>query len=173
MRIAFDLDDTLIPLNRRERTLEWLSFPFSFFFKEGLRPGTKELLRRLLNERHELWIYTTSYRSPMYLKCWFGLMGIKISGIVNQGIHRRIVPHLPLAGHSASKYPPAFDIDVLVDDSLGVAEEGRRYGFAVIRIDPEDPEWTLKVLKSIEDRAAGRPQPPDDQAVRSPDSKPS
>lgn len=49
-----------------------------------------------------------------------------------------------------SKYPPAFGIDMLVDDSPGVVLEGQRYGFRVIQISPEDEQWVKKVLAEVE-----------------------
>ena len=45
-----------------------------------------------------------------------------------------------------SKYPPAFGIELLIDDSAGVELEGKRYGFAVLRIDPDDDAWCGKVI---------------------------
>ena len=45
-----------------------------------------------------------------------------------------------------TKYPPAFGIDVLADDSVAVADEGRRPGYDVIRVDPNDDRWVEHVL---------------------------
>jgi hypothetical protein len=48
-----------------------------------------------------------------------------------------------------SKYPPAFGIDLHVDDSEGVAEEGRRHRFAVVVVSPRDPDWAARVLAAV------------------------
>ena len=148
MRIAFDLDDTLIPMDRA-RQQERLPFPLQLFYAEGLRPGSRRLLKRLRRDGHELWIYTTSHRSAFYIRSLFALMGIRLGGVVNQDRHLREVKPMPIPGHRSSKYPPAFGIDILIDDSEGVLEEGRRYDFAVIRVDPSDEEWVETVLRGL------------------------
>lgn len=102
-----------------------------------------ELLRR----RCQIWIYTTSYRSPRYLRSWFRCFGVPLSGVVNQARHDRVVGR-----RGPSKYPPAFGIDLHVDDSEGVAWEGERHGFAVVVVSPEDLDWTARVLEIVDSR---------------------
>jgi hypothetical protein len=146
VRISFDVDDTLVcdssvpvepPASRWKR----------LWYPENLRRGTRDLMRALLDRRHEVWIYTTSYRSPSYLRGWFRSFRISIAGVVNQDRHDRVVGR-----RGPSKYPPAFGIDLHVDDSMGVAEEGRRYGFAVVVITPNDLDWAACVLEAVETR---------------------
>src|SRR5262245_19722678 len=67
--------------------------------------------------------------------------GIAISGVVNQYEHDRVVSR-----QGPSKYPPAFGIDLHVDDSEGVAEEGRHHRFRVVVVSPGDSAWAGKVL---------------------------
>ena len=50
---------------------------------------------------------------------------------------------------NSSKFPPAFKIDIHVDDSDGIRLEGERFGFKTIIVDPNDPSWTSKVMNSI------------------------
>jgi hypothetical protein len=143
MRISFDLDDTLIlgnniPQKDKKRKL---------IIGEHLRDGAIELLK-MLNKNHELFIYTTSYRSPILVKLAFRLKGIKIKTVINESIHRRILKEynfeiLP------SKYPPHFNIDIHIDDSLEVIEEGKKYGFEVIQISPSEKNWSNRILKTI------------------------
>ena len=45
--------------------------------------------------------------------------------------------------------PPAFDIDLHVDDSEGVQIEGAQHGFRVIVVNPEDEHWTQRVLDEV------------------------
>ncbi len=59
--------------------------------------------------------------------------------------------HAPVL-RGVSKYPPAFGIDLLVDDSPGVAIEGQRHGFAVLVVEPTDSEWTVKVSSALDAR---------------------
>lgn len=49
-----------------------------------------------------------------------------------------------------SKYPPAFGIDLLIDDSPGVEQEGRTHGFPVIIVSPDNPDWAEKLLDEID-----------------------
>lgn len=150
MRIAFDLDDTLIP-NRpgipREQGLRFI-LP-TLFFKEQLRHGTRSLLLQLSREGHDIWLYTTSLRSPILLKIWLCSLGIRLGGIINQTRHNQVVSKRAGPERNASKYPPAFAIDLLIDDSLGVKAEGRRYGFAVIQIDHNDLHWVKKIRQHL------------------------
>jgi hypothetical protein len=151
MRIAFDLDTTLIewgdafPL---ETTMPFA--PLRPWFKEPLRRGTRQLMRTLQAQGHDLWIYTTSGRDAGYLRIWFLLLGVRIGGVVNYHRHEALLR----AGQcpKCSKYPPAFRIDLLIDDSEGVAEEGMRHGFDVLLIDPSDTNWTERVLAAVTDR---------------------
>ena len=142
MRISFDIDDTLVcgPATPTEPTtrrgLGWA-------FREPLRQGTAGLLRELSGRGHELWVYTTSYRSPWYLRLWFRSLGVRLSGVVNADRHRRVVSRV--LANPPSKYPPAFGIHLHVDDSEGVAIEGRVHQFRVLVVTPDDPNWVEAV----------------------------
>jgi FMN phosphatase YigB (HAD superfamily) len=148
MRISFDVDDTLVcgPVVPSERLVPWWQ---RWRYGEAIRCGTRTLMSELAARRHELWIYTTSFRSPRYLRGWFRAFGIELTGVVNQTRHDRVVGR-----QGPSKLPPAFGIDLHVDDSVGVAEEGRRHGFEVIVVSPEDRQWTARVLEAVEARSS-------------------
>ncbi len=146
-RIAFDLDDTLIPSGRSAFATEAVLPRLArFWFREPLRAGTRDLLHRLRADNWDIWVYTTSNRSPLRLKAQFFLMGVRLGGVVNydrtEALRRtgRIPP--------VSKYPPAWNIDLLVDDSDGVRAEGARHGFAVLVVAPDDPDWVQRVLEA-------------------------
>jgi hypothetical protein len=144
MRISFDVDDTLVcglgvPVEQHV-ALWW-----RWRYPERLRLGTRALLRALQERRHELWIYTTSYRSAWYLRGWFRSTGVRLRAVVNQQLHERVVGR-----RGPSKYPPAFGIDLHVDDSEGVAQEGREHGFRVLVVSPNDPDWAARVLAAVE-----------------------
>jgi len=63
MRIAFDLDDTLIPSVHTFATeLPPRRLLGRLLCRICLRLGTTRLLRALSNQGHDLWIYTTSLR---------------------------------------------------------------------------------------------------------------
>ncbi len=152
MRISFDLDDTLI-CDRRYVPCEPNRVPFFLkpWINEPLRLGTRELIQELQQYGHEISIYTTSYRSPCYVRLWLLCYGIKVVEIINQNIHNKYLRSHP--GYSLpSKNPRAFGIDLHVDDSEGVKLEGKKYGFKVVVIAPDDLSWNLAVLKAISRR---------------------
>lgn len=61
-----------------------------------------------------------------------------LDGIVNQARHDAVAA-------ASSKYPPAFGIDLLVDNAEGVSIEGKRLGFAVLIVDERDTSWCSRV----------------------------
>jgi hypothetical protein len=150
MRISFDIDDTLVIRNRSLPSESGL-LPDLVHRKlgESLRLGTIELFRDLRRRRWEIWIYTTSERTPWQIRRWLWLYGIQVDGIVNGDKHREVLAlcNPPLF---ISKYPPAFDIDLHVDDSEGVKTEGEANQFRVIVVKPDDEFWTGKVLEAVQ-----------------------
>jgi hypothetical protein len=146
MRIAFDLDGTLIPTPGSAMRTERLGPLARLVSREPIRAGAPRLLDGLCQRGHRLWLYTTSLRSPMRLRLWFGAFGVRLDGVVNQVRHAAVVSGERLA---SSKYPPAFGIQLLVDDSLGVEIEGRRLGFSVVRIEPHDAAWCARVEAAV------------------------
>jgi len=144
MRISFDIDDTIIfyDKDKRARCRDRL------FCGERLRDGTVALFREL-QKTHELWLYTSSLRPPWKLRLQFLLKGIRIEHVVNHEEHLELLSSLQLKS-SPTKLPNKYGIDLHVDDSAGVAEEGRRYGFRVLCIDPHDEHWTEKVKESLD-----------------------
>jgi hypothetical protein len=143
MRISFDIDDTLVcdPSVPTEQMVPWWR---RWWYPELIRCGTKGLMQELLAGGHQLWIYTTSYRPERYLRGWFRSFGIPIFGVVNQPRHERVVGR-----QGPSKYPPAFGIDLHVDDSEGVAEEGMQHRFSVVVIPPTDLDWVARVREAV------------------------
>jgi len=152
MRISFDLDDTLIcyqPGSLYEPTR--VPLLLRHWFDEPLRLGAVSMMHQLSVLGCELGIYTTSLRSPTHLRRWFAFYGIKIAFVVNEAIHQTAIePHR--FQPRPSKYPPAFKIDLHIDDSSGVQTEGRSHGFSVIVVDPADELWHEKVLNEVKRR---------------------
>ncbi|RZL02498.1 MAG: hypothetical protein EOO62_22115 [Hymenobacter sp.] len=140
MRIAFDLDNTLI----RSEYAFALEAPKRRFWarllgKEALRAGTVELCEYCRAQGWEVWVYTTSYRSAGYIRRLFWLHGIRLAGVVNQARHDREVTV------RSTKYPPQFGINLLIDDSEGVRLEAERYGFTMLVVSPTDANWVANV----------------------------
>jgi hypothetical protein len=151
MRIAFDLDDTLIPGE----------FPFPtepapqgllarWFAQEPLRLGTVELLTELARQGHEVCIYTTSLRRCFAVKMLFRAYGIPIRRVINEDVHQRAVRRLGDVYTVCTKYPPAFGIDVLVDNSQIVHLEADAFAYSMILVRPDDADWVRTVRTRLE-----------------------
>ncbi len=148
MLISFDLDDTLIcyqpgALHEPNRVPCLLRY----WFPEPMRRGAAGLIAELIRQGHNVCIYTTSQRPPGLLRVWFRLYGIRIGQVINQQRHEQVVKPEGFR-RWPSKYPPAFGIDLHVDDSEGVGIEGREHGFRTVIVLPDDPLWAEQILKA-------------------------
>jgi hypothetical protein len=143
MRVSFDLDNTIVcgPAVPREFVVPWW---LAWYFREPVRRGTSGLLRELMARECEVWVYTTSFRSAGYVRGWFGSFGVRLGGVVNQQRHLAEVGE-----QGPSKLPSAFGIDLHIDDSEGVGIEGRRHGFQVLVVRPEESDWTDHILAAV------------------------
>ncbi len=147
MRIAFDLDNTLIPFTSgKQFKVEPRTFIRRLFRSEPLRVGTIELLKNLKSEGHEIWIYTSSYRPKNFIRRTFFAHGIKLNGIVTQKTHDQIVKPKNIR---FSKHPPSFGIDLLIDDSKGVGMEGDQGGFKTLIINPKNDDWISRIYSVV------------------------
>lgn len=144
MKISFDLDDTIIST---KFSLEKKSLWSKIIRVERIRSGTITLFKKLRAQKHEIYIYTTSYRSKLKIKLMFLCYGIPVDFVVNQHLHEKRVRK---RGKNVSKFPPEFDIDIHIDDSLGVEMEGKKFGFKTIIVSIDDENWTNTILKKIE-----------------------
>ena len=151
MRISFDIDDTLACLPEHsdvedsklpEFVHRWLGEP--------LRVGTRSLIRDLRRQGCSVWIYTSSGRTPAYIRRWLMLYGIRVDGVVNSDRHAHALAQRGML-NTPSKLPSAFDIDLHVDDSDGVRAEGVDHGFRVVVVCPKDENWAQKVLDAAVD----------------------
>lgn len=146
MRISFDVDDTLV-LSGSEVKPEPGRFPgfIQRCFGDPLRRGTRLLVRELRRRGCCIWIYTSSDRTPFHIRRWLFLHGIRVDGVINYERHRRMLTGREFS-RIPTKYPPAFGIDLHVDDSESVRMEGDQHGFRVVVIRPDDEHWTQRVL---------------------------
>jgi hypothetical protein len=153
MVIAFDLDDTLIPCEHSFAT-EKLGFWARRLARERLRLGTARVLGTLQGRGWDIWVYTTSFRSPFAIRLLFLAYGVRLRGVVNQTRHQRTISRSGRPYQVCSKYPPAFGIDVLVDKSEGVSIEARRFGFPVVRVLPDDSRWADRLMDDLDNLLA-------------------
>lgn len=145
MKIAFDLDDTLIlsapDVEVEIPKIKWVAKSLKL---EKLRKGTVEIFKFCKGKGISISIYTTSFRSSFYIRLLFLLHGISLEKVVNQTLH------LLRVKNRCSKFPPEFGIDLLVDDSEGVKIEGEKYGFEVIHIKRDNQDWVQEIKQAIE-----------------------
>ncbi len=153
-RIAFDLDDTLIACEYAF-PVEDRGFLSRLLGHEEIRRGSIALMKRLVSEGWEIWVYTTSFRSPLSVRALFGLYGVRIAGVINQYRHHRTVSKCGKSFQNCSKFPAAFGIDLLVDESEGVWLESRRFGFEMVLVRPDDDRWSEAVIAKAR-RSKGR-----------------
>lgn len=146
MIISFDIDNTLIPYSD-EFLVEEPNFIWKLLGAENLRLGFRNLYEELSKREHDIWIYTTSFRSPFSLKKTFAAQGMYPSKFINEEINRK---KLRQSNCKASKNPKLFGIDLHIDDSKGVVLEGEKLNFDVLYIDPNDEDWVKKVLAQVD-----------------------
>ncbi len=149
IRISFDIDDTLAcQLHHSPTERSRLPACVHRWLGEPLRSGTRSLTRELRRQGCSVWVYTSSGRTPSYIRRWLLLYGIHVDGVVNSELHKQALTERGLA-NAPSKLPPAFDIDLHVDDSEGVQLEGIDHGFRVVVVDPQDEQWAQRVLDAV------------------------
>jgi len=146
IRVSFDIDDTLA-CQLHHCAVEPSRLP-DFVHRllgEPLRSGTRSLTKELRRQGCSIWVYTSSGRTPAYIRRWLLLYGIHVDGVVNSVRHTRALTAHGMS-NSPSKFPRAFDIDLHVDDSEGVQIEGQDHGFRVVVVRPDDENWARRVL---------------------------
>jgi hypothetical protein len=149
VRISFDIDDTLAcQLLHSPTEASRLPACVHRWLGEPLRQGTRALIRELRRQDCSIWVYTSSGRTPAYIRRWLLLYGIHVDGVVNSVRHTQALTARGLA-NAPSKLPNAFDIDLHVDDSEGVQSEGHDHGFRVVVVRPDDEQWAQRVLAAV------------------------
>ena len=150
MRVSFDLDEVLFVNPATHKVESPLLFPFNVIFRERLRLGTPELINTLQKMGYEVWVYTSSYRSELYIKTLFKCYGIKFDGIVNAQRHlaevqqkkKQILPQ---------KVPSHYRIKLHIDDESVICSYGKEFGYDAFHLDAQDDEWKEKIIAKAED----------------------
>lgn len=149
MRISFDLDEVLFVDPATHKTEPPPAFPLNLLYKERLRAGTPELIRRLQKMGLEVFVYTSSFRPERYIRRLFSLYGVHFDDIINGERHQREVQH----GHAHPmpvKLPSKYKIKLHIDDEPILSAYGRTYGFDVFLLSGQDDEWQEKIIARIE-----------------------
>ncbi|UZR96779.1 hypothetical protein [Chondrinema litorale] len=151
MRIAIDLDGTLVrgnypfPLEKVAQEYEDI-----FLSRECLRAGICELYSYIKESNYEFWIYTFSFRKIEEIECLFKKYNVQLDGIINYMIHKGRISEIDLEElRWIQKYPPAFGIDLLVDDLEEVKLDGDRLKFEVLLLKEKDLHWVEKVIDKL------------------------
>jgi hypothetical protein len=146
MIISFDLDGVLFVDPKYYEIEPPLIRPLDRLFPDRLRKGTVDLIHRLQSENYKVWVYTSSYRRERYIKWLFWNYHVKFDKIVNgfrhdKEVQRNRILRLP------SKMPNFYQISLHIDDEESVVQNGKAYGFHVLRVSEPDPLWTEKILE--------------------------
>ena len=145
MRISFDLDETLFVPPKTHQVEPPLPAPFNLLYKERLRKGTVALIHRLQDAGFQVWVYTSSFRSPRYIRGLFRCYHVRFDGIINGEMHQQCVQRnkpYPMP----TKMPNFFQIALHVDDEDCIVQNGRVHGFHVLQVGPDDSDWADKVM---------------------------
>ena len=145
MKISFDLDDVLFVSPDNYEVEPELRFPLNRMFPERLRKGTVRLIHELQDRGFEVWVYTSSFRSEVYIRTLFRYYNIRFSQIVNgyrhkaevQGNRTTLLPQ---------KLPNHYRISLHIDDELVICSYGKEYGFEAYNLDADDDAWKEKII---------------------------
>ena len=158
MRISFDLDEVLFVDPRTFETEKALPFPLNRVFPERLRKGTIDLIHTLQEEGFEVWVYTSSFRSELYIRSLFRYYGIRFDSIINAQRHLKEVQR-DLTQILPQKMPSHYRIKLHIDDEDAISQNGRSMGFRVMQVCDPDPLWAEYILtearriRSLEENA--------------------
>ncbi|WP_207420387.1 hypothetical protein [Desertivirga brevis] len=106
MTLSFDLDDLLIPGVKTFET-EKQSLYQKVLGIEQIRKGTIDLFKKLGQDGHSIYIYTTSFRSIVKIKLMFFSHGIRIKRVINQRVHDK---EMREHRKNYSKYRPPLEL---------------------------------------------------------------
>lgn len=146
MKISFDLDGVLFVDPNNYETEPPLPSPLNLMYPDRLRKGTVQLIHDLQNQGFEVLVYTSSYRSELYIRALFWHYQIKFDEIINADKHNKEIQSRSTV-QLPSKMPAQYQISLHIDDDGIVVNSGRAYGFRVLCINEPDPEWAEKILK--------------------------
>ncbi len=145
MRISFDLDEVLFVDPDTFEIETPPRFPLNRVFPERLRKGTIDLINTLQSEGFEVWVYTSSFRSELYIRRLFRNYGIHFDQIVNAPRHLKEVQRQH-AQTLPQKIPSYYRIQLHIDDEDVICQHGREMGFRVLKVCDPDDQWAEKVL---------------------------
>ena len=145
MRVSFDLDEVLFVDPTSFEIEDPPGFPMNRIFPERLRKGTVRLIHTLQKEGFEVWVYTSSFRSELYIRSLFRCYGIRFDQIVNSPRHLKEVQR-DSASLLPQKVPSHYRISLHIDDEDVIHQYGRTLGFKTLKVCEPDDMWVEKVL---------------------------
>ena len=81
-RATLDLDEVVFAKDGSVPAEKELPFPFSKLYRERLRLGVPALFRLLNREGWDVWVYTSQYYSPEYIRRLFRKYHVRVTGVV-------------------------------------------------------------------------------------------
>lgn len=147
-RVTFDLDEVLYAKNSEDEAV--LADPlFSRRIPERLRKGAPEVIRKIKELGYDVWVYTESYNSEEYIRNFFSMYEIEISGIVNGFNDKRDKEgeeFTQVKEMMANKYKQVIHIDN--DAVIVVDTNGRSYEQYDI-YEKEDVTWSEGINEAL------------------------
>ena len=81
-RATLDLDEVVFAKDGSVPAEKALPFPLSKLYRERLRLGVPALFRLLNREGWDVWVYTSQYYSPEYIRRLFRKYHVRVTGVV-------------------------------------------------------------------------------------------
>lgn len=113
-RVTMDLDEVVFSTGPDDQTEKALPFPFNRVYRERLRLGIPALFRFFNANGYDIWVYSAKYYSVDYIKEFFKLYHVHVTGIVT-GTARKgpkdSIAREKLESQVNNKYPFTVHID--------------------------------------------------------------
>ncbi len=132
MKVSFNLDDVLFVSEQGYETEPELEFPLNRLFPERLRKGSVELINELQKRGFSTLIYTSSFKTPIYLDALFKHHNIYFDQVINS-------------------YNPEDEKTISLHiDSVNNSQEIESPDLKVFKLSGPDNDWVQKVLDEAE-----------------------
>lgn len=135
--VTIDLDEVLI---RKDTP----SFPGSIFYKETIRENAALLILEVQRMGFDVWVYSGSYKSELYIRGLFKINKCNVDGVVN-GITNGKGKSNKLAEIFRSKYKQI----VHVDNSMVTYVDTATKQYNIMDIEADETSWASVAVEKI------------------------
>ncbi|MCR5746660.1 MAG: ParB/Srx family N-terminal domain-containing protein [Lachnospiraceae bacterium] len=149
-RATIDLDEVVFCSENDEYLEKKLPFPLSHIYRERLRLGIPALFNYLRNHEYDIWVYTSKYYSPLYIKSLFLRHHVHLTGIItgsSRTARLNTAPKRKIEQMFRDKYTKT--LNIYADMLLLIPQ--KTYEYEQYDLDSSSPEWAVEVKKVIEE----------------------